>query len=160
MFHPLAQSESGNKKTALKRSSETQSRRKLFVSLMFFVIVRCQHLLFYLPDIAILADDQPRVKAARAAELWKTPPRKIRANFQSPASGFQTNKTGIDCFCRGAALCPPALNLAKQIQRRQKNGQSPRLMFNVGCLGFSLQSLHKIFSCLSTWRCVAICSAR
>ena len=34
---------------------------------MFFVIVRCQHLLFYLPDIAILADDQPRVKAARAA---------------------------------------------------------------------------------------------
>ncbi len=92
MFHPLAQSESGNKKTALKRSSETQSRRKLFASLMFFVIVRCQHLLFYLPDIAILADDQPRVKAARAAELWKTPPRKIRANFQSPTSAFQTKK--------------------------------------------------------------------
>ncbi len=72
MFHPLAQSESGNKKTALKRFSETQSHRKLFASLMIFVIVCCQHLLFYLPDIAILADDQTRVKAARAAELWKT----------------------------------------------------------------------------------------
>ena len=132
MFHPLAQSESGNKKTALKRSSETQSRRKLFASLMFFVIVRCQHLLFYLPDIAILADDQPRVKAARAAELWKTERR-----------------------AKSAQIFNRQLPLSKQ-----KNGQSPRLMFNVGCLGFSLQSLHKIFSCLSTWRCVAICSAR
>jgi hypothetical protein len=89
MFHPLSQSESGNKKTALKRSSETQSRRKLFASLMFFVIVRCQHLLFYLPDIAILADDQPRVKAARAAELWKTECRAKSAqifNYQLPVS--------------------------------------------------------------------------
>ena len=118
MFHPLAQSESGNKKTALKRSSETQSRRKLFASLMFFVIVRCQHLLFYLPDIAILADDQPRVKAARAAELWKTERR-----------------------AKSAQIFNRQLPLSKQ-----KNGQSPRLMFNVGCLGFSLQSLHKIFS--------------
>lgn len=87
MFHPLAQSESGNKKTALKRSSETQSRRKLFASLMFFVIVRCQHLLFYLPDIAILADDQPRVKAARAAELWKTERRAKSARISPPKDG-------------------------------------------------------------------------
>jgi len=69
MFRPLAQSELGNKKTALKRFSETQSRRKLFASLMIFIIVRCQHLLFYLPDIAILADDQTRVKAARAVQI-------------------------------------------------------------------------------------------
>ena len=98
MFHPLAQSESGNKKTALKRSSETQSRRKLFASLMFFVIVRCQHLLFYLPDIAILADDQSRVKAARAAELWKTPPRKIRANFSAKGRIRLRRTMDFQCF--------------------------------------------------------------